>query len=295
MAVHVFGATSSPSCTAFALRRAALDQRGEFPSSVTDTVLRSFYVDDCLKSVATRDEARALMNDLSDLLDNRGFSLEKWMCSDRQVMESIPEQRRSGSTRSFTHTDELPQERALGLTWDLEADRFKFEVQQLQKPVTRRGILSEVSSIFDPLGLVAPVLLPGRLLLQELCREELKWDDTPSVEQVARWKQWVSSLEVLKQTMIPRHYAVGLASGIADVQLHVFSDASEYGYGACAYLRIADKTGVITCQLVLGKSRVAPLKMHTLPRMELTAAVVGARLATQCTENLEMPISGVTM
>ncbi len=118
MAVHVFGATSSPSCSAFALRRAALDQRGEFPASVTDTVLRSFYVDDCLKSVDTSDEAKQLIKGLTQLLANRGFALEKWMCTDHHVMETVPTSMRSGSTRTFIHTDQLPQERALGLTWD---------------------------------------------------------------------------------------------------------------------------------------------------------------------------------
>ena len=295
MAVHVFGATSSPSCSAFALRRAALDQRGEFPTMATDTVLKSFYVDDCLKSVETSDEAKQLIEGLTRMLANRGFALEKWMCTDHHVMETVPKNIRSGSTRTFIHTDHLPQERALGLAWDLEADGFRFEVQQLRKPVTRRGILSEVSSIFDPLGLVAPVILPGKLLLQELCRDDLKWDDSPSQSQAARWRRWVSSLDALKFTTIPRHYAAGLTAGVSEAQLHVFADASEHGYGACAYLRLTDATGAITCQLVLGKSRVAPLKTQTLPRLELTSAVVGARLVGQCARELELPIEHVTL
>ncbi len=78
-------------------------------------------------------------------------------------------------------------------------------------------------------------------------------------------------------------------------ELHVFTDASEHGYGACAYLRITDVTGAITCRLVLGKSRVAPLKNQTLPRLELTAAVVGARLVGQCARELEQPMERITL
>ena len=295
MAVHIFGATSSPSCTAFALRRAAEDQRGEYPEAVVRTVLKSFYVDDCLKSVATTEEALQLIDGLTTMLSNRGFALEKWTSSDREVLAAVPGPKRSGSTRAFTQSDQLPQERALGVEWDLEADGFRFDVQELMKPVTRRGMLSELSSIFDPLGLVAPALLPGRMLLQELCREELAWDQPPSPSQAARWRRWIAGLRALEKTTIPRHYAAGLTGEIVDVQLHVFADASERGYGACAYLRLTDVTGAVTCQLVLGKSRVAPLKLQTLPRLELTAAVVGARLAGQCARELELAVDKVTM
>ena len=190
MCVHVFGATSSPSCAAFALRQVAEEFKSEVPADVIQAINRSFYVDDCLRSVDDPIEAKRLVDELTGVLARRGFKLTKWISSDPQVLAAVPEEQRSPSVTSFQLGDDLPQERALGLTWDVKEDAFRFQVPDRKVELTRRGVLSDVSSLYDPLGLVAPVLLPAKRLLQELCRDGLRWDDALPDALAKRWLDW---------------------------------------------------------------------------------------------------------
>ena len=289
MCVHVFGATSSPSVTTFALRRAADDQCG-FSDAVTTCLKRDFYVDDCLASVDTAREASELIDGLTELLAGRGFAITKWICTDAAVLLHVPPEKRSKSAVTFEMGDQLPEERALGMRWLVQTDEFTYDVAEWSKPLTRRGVLSDVSSLFDPLGLVGPVLLPARRLLQELVHAELGWDEILPADAAARWRQWRTQLSALRRVKIPRCYTRG--GERTSVQLHVFTDASETGYGACAYVRVESSEGVCV-SLVMGKSRVVPRKSHTLPRLELQAAVVGAKLARHVTRELSWQLDGV--
>ncbi|XP_053406377.1 uncharacterized protein LOC128546124 [Mercenaria mercenaria] len=177
MLVHLFGATSSPSCTAYALIRTASDNAHMYKPEVVNTVKRNFYVDDCLKSVSSDEKAIELAADLQSLLRRGGFRLTKWLSNKRDVVESIPESERAPSIMNLSKSDSLPVDRALGVQWNVEKDELKFKVKVSEKPITRRGILSIVSSIFDPLGLVAPVTLRAKAIVQNLCRQKLSWDD----------------------------------------------------------------------------------------------------------------------
>ncbi|KAI7814202.1 hypothetical protein IRJ41_010024 [Triplophysa rosa] len=118
MIAHLFGAVSSPSCACFALRRAAEDNQSQFPSEVVKTVFDCFYVDDCLKSVSSEEEAIAMVKDLSDLCQRGGFCLTKWISNDRKVLQSIPEEHRNKDIQHLDlDRDQLPVERTLGLHW----------------------------------------------------------------------------------------------------------------------------------------------------------------------------------
>ena len=111
-------------------------------------------------------------------MNKGGFNLTKWVSNDRLVLESIPVEDRAKGTKELDLTcDVLPVERALGVSWFVEADQFGFKVFIKDRPCTRRGILSAVSSLYDPLGMATPFILPAKLLLQDLCRRGLGWDD----------------------------------------------------------------------------------------------------------------------
>ena len=142
-------------------------------------------------------------------------------------------------------------------------------------PLTKRGILATVSSIFDPIGFVAPVLLEGKKILQELCRSGLSWDDSISDNLSSRWRKW--RLEV-KNLNIQRWVKPGNFGEVKITELHHFSDASEKGYEQSSYLRIIYTNNKVHCSFVLGKARVAPLKQVIISRLELTAAVVSAKM-----------------
>ncbi|XP_045198368.2 uncharacterized protein LOC123552694 [Mercenaria mercenaria] len=193
MQVHLFGATSSPSCTAYALKRTASDNAKRFPPEVVDTVNRNFYVDDCLKSVASEEKAAMLAADLQKLMQMRGFRLTKWISNSRQVLDTIPESERAHTVVSLDLDDILPCERALGVNWNVNDDKITFKIKIAEKPLIRRGILSIVSAIYDPLGLVAPVTLRAKIIVQDLCRKKLGWDDVIPQKEHGDWQRWLSN------------------------------------------------------------------------------------------------------
>ena len=140
--------------------------------------------------------------------------------------------------------------------------------------------MSIVSALYDPLGFVAPVVLPAKKILQDLCREkDLGWDDDVPEEYRVTWHHWISSLVLLGQVTIARCFKPVNFSAVGIKQLHVFSDASTTGYGAAAYLRIKSSDSNFHVSFVAGKARPAPLKTITIPRLELMAAVTAVRLA----------------
>ena len=132
-----------------------------------------------------------------------GFHLRKWVSNSPHVMMSIPEEERSGSIKDLNF-DQPTIERALGSHWDVIKDEFVFKVTIKPKQPTRRGLLSIVSSIYDPLGFTAPFILPAKILLQELCKDGLKWDDLIEPSHLQRWNNWLQELPKLEQLHLPR-------------------------------------------------------------------------------------------
>lgn len=136
-----------------------------------NTVKHNFYVDDCLKAMASDEEAVQMIKDLTALCEKGGFTLSKWISNSRTVLLSVTEERRANKMMELDlDADQFPTERALGLQWCTGTDMFQFRTSVREQPQTRRGILSVVSSLYDPLGFLAPVSMLAKLLLQELCR-----------------------------------------------------------------------------------------------------------------------------
>ena len=287
MTVHLFGAGSSPGCSNFALKRTAEDGEKEFGARAAETLKKNFYVDDALKSVPTEKDAIELVQAVKGMCAKGGFNLTKFVSNSREVMMSVPPEDRAKEVKGLDLSiDKLPIERALGVHWCIESDAFKFRIELKDKPCTRRGILATISTIFDPLGLIAPVVLVGKQILQEICHGK-GWDEPIDGEVLAKWERWRSQLPLLEQLGIPRNFKPPHFGRIVTAQLHNMSDASRTGYGQCSYLRLVDENGRIHCSLVLGKARVAPLRSVTIPRLELTAATVSVRVASVLKEELD--------
>jgi hypothetical protein len=289
MAVHLFGATSSPSCASFSLRKTANDNKEDFDIETVNTVLRNFYVDDCLKSVETDEKGARLVQQLCELLAKGGFRLTKWISNSRHVLAGIPE---NDTVASLVNLDleDLPVERALGVKWNVETDKFQFGTIKGDKPVTRRGILSVVSSLHDPLGFMAPFILPAKMLLQTLCKQNLGWDEPVDNQEAVCWQQWLDGLDLLDGIAVDRCFKPAGFEKYDRAQLHHFADASQSGYGAVSYLRLTTDDGQIHCSFVLGKSRLAPVKAVTIPRLELMAAVLAVKLDQMIKTELDIPI-----
>ena len=158
------------------------------------------------------------------------------------------------------------------------------------KALTRRGILSAISSLFDPLGLLAPIILPVKQLLQQLNQRGLDWDQSINDEELNIWNKWLMGLTNIGSVMIDRCICPTNMDSECRFELHHFSDASSTGYGAVSYLRTIDSLGNINCSILLGKSRVAPTKVVTIPRLELTAATLAVRLDVMLKDELDIDI-----
>ncbi|XP_077969292.1 uncharacterized protein LOC144423012 [Styela clava] len=293
MLVHIFGSRSSPSVAGFALRKCASDNEPGVEQSVVDTVLKNFYVDDLLKSLAKSGDAINLVKQLSVLLESGGFHLTKFISNCREVLEQIPESERA-KTLVNLDLDNLPVERALGLYWDTDLDKFVTKVNVKDKPTTRRGMLSTMSQIFDPIGFLQPFILPMKKILQKLCKQDLGWDDEIPDGEKACWMNWLQDLPHLESVSIPRCLKSSDMNDPSEIQMHIFCDASETGYGCACYMRMLNKSdGTVHCSFVMGKSRVTPSKPVTIPRLELTAAVVAVKLGQFVKTQLEYKIDRV--
>ena len=291
MTVHLFGATSSSSCASYALTRSAEDNQDSFSAEAVNTVQNNFYVDDCLKSVPTDKDAVALYEELKDLCGRGGFNLTKWISNSRTVLSSIPEADRAKEVKTLDlEKQALPVERALGIEWSVEEDVFRFKVCLKPKPETRRGILSTVSSVYDPLGFLSPFVFTAKHILQQLCKLSGGWDEEIPEALRKPWQRWLMGLKQMEEFSITRCIKPVHFGQIQSAQMHFFCDASDIGYGVAAYLRILNEKGDVHTALVLGKARVAPLKPITVPRMELTAAVLAVRLEKMASAEMRIPL-----
>ncbi|XP_068738205.1 uncharacterized protein, partial [Montipora capricornis] len=295
MLVHLFGGASSPSCANFALKKTAEDNKAAFDAITVETVKRNFYVDDCLKSVATNPGAIRLVGELREMLSKGGFRLTKWISNSRDVISCVPEIERAPSVKNLDLSNNLAlTERALGVQWNVQKDTFSYKIAGKDRPITRRGILSIICSVYDPLGFVSPCILPAKAIQQSLCLKGLGWDDQIPEPCKQKWQTWLKELPKLEQFEIPRCFKRPNCSDIQRCELHHFSDASSQGYGAVSYLRQIDIHGEVHCSLIMAKSRLAPLKAMTIPRMELSAAVLATRLDRMIKQEVDMAVHSST-
>ena len=305
---HVFGAKSSPSIADFCVKKTAELESDGIERDVVNTVKGNMYVDDLMKSFDTVEKAIRLVEQLRELLSRGGFRLTKWCSNKREVLSTIPEEERAKSVANL-EIEQLPIESTLGLKWNAELDQFVWEISKEKmsaihdKPVTRRSLLSVIYSIFDPLGFIAPFTMKAKLLLQTLCRKKVTWDavhgmllhgmhDGSAIHR-AQWERWIADLADLENVHVNRCFKPDDFGKVETVELHVFSDASRVGYAAVAYLRFVNTEGRIWCAFVIGKTRLAPIREISIPRLELSATVVSVKLRGLVQRELDMILSQV--
>ena len=201
MTAHLFGAISSPACATFGLRHIT-SEFPEYGDDVVEFVSRDFYVDDGLKSVCDDKTAISLVDRSVALCKERGVRLHKFSSNSEALLRSLPETKCTEKCNLLNlDLDECPAERVLGVLWDLRSDTFRFKVSTGKVPQTRREILSITSSIFDPLGWIAPYTLKAKMVLQQLCRDKLDWDDTvPPSPTTDNLEQMVSGNQLSQQS-----------------------------------------------------------------------------------------------
>ncbi|XP_051803945.1 uncharacterized protein LOC127533924 [Acanthochromis polyacanthus] len=286
MTVHLFGAVSSPGCANYGLKRLAKENSCTYPVG-SQFVARDFYVDDGVSGAGTVKDAIQLAKEARKLCAKGGLRLHKFVSNSSEVLNSIPtsEHATDIKTKDLTFT-ETQTERALGICWNVEKDCFTFNITLKEQPPTRRGILSTVAAIYDPLGFIAPYVLNGKSILQEMCRQGTDWDDPLPEHLRPRWECWKGDLKNLQKLQISRCYVPADFGDVVKREIHHFSDASFTGYGQCSYLRLINKNKEVHCTFIMGKARVSPTKVITIPRLELTAATVSVAVSIMMKEEL---------
>jgi hypothetical protein len=259
-------------------------------SPVVDT---SFYIEDCLTGANSTDEAINLHTQLHTLFSNSGLLLRKWNSSDPEVIKQIPvELREVQPIQSLPSPDQYTK--TLGVEWNAQTDHFRLTVANLPplKNITKRDLVSDVAKTFDVLGWFAPTIIKVKILLQRLWEQRVDWDDPVPEAIYDEWLKWRSELGILPTKLIPRCY-FDKSTQVASLQLHGFSDASENAYAAVVYLRITDTFGKIQISLVSSKTKVAPIKKLTIPRLELCGAYLLSQLLFHTQNVFNIPLSSV--
>ncbi|XP_057377943.1 uncharacterized protein LOC130699905 [Daphnia carinata] len=290
MTVHIFGAVSSPTTCSFALQRLEKDAPVHL-QEVASRIRSDFYVDNLLASFDEVEDGVSTCQKLVELLSLGGFNLVQFLSSSRQLLDRVPSASRLMPDLDLDF-DDLPTERTLGYLWSSERDEFLFRFKPSNEAQSKRSILAAVASIYDPLGLLVPVVLVAKIILQDIWRLKSGWDEVLPADILNRWGRFMEHLPALESLNIPRSLITRPQSAYLSFQLHAFSDASNDGFRVVVFLRseLHDKIGVA---FAMAKVRVAPIHQISIPKMELQGALLAVRLVNYLLKEMTLPISSV--
>lgn len=268
------------------LRQAAIEQAEVFPEAA-NIIFSDFYVDDLISGSCSIENLRRLKCEVFDILQGAGFVLRQWKSNNRDVLDTDEYQ-------DSCHFSEEGSVKTLGIMWNPNSDCFHFSIDQLRlnRELTKRVVLSLISQIFDPLGIIGPIIIKAKIILQQLWRMKSDWDDPIPASHRSEFMQFFESLNDLNKISVPRQVCLSV---YINIQLHGFTDASEQAYGVCIYIRTEDSVGRISSMLLCSKSRVAPLKCISLPRLELCGAVLLSKLVDKTTKSLKIQFNEICL
>ncbi|XP_015119530.1 uncharacterized protein LOC107042842 [Diachasma alloeum] len=261
-----FGLSSAPFLAVRCLHQLADDEYEKYPLAAS-RLKQDLYVDDLLTGTSTLEEALLLRNEMISLLKPGGFNLRQCTSNSPEILQGLPE---STVNLQLLGGDD-PTLKTLGIHWDSQNDSIVYTVNPIatRDVITMRTIASDVARIFDPLGLLNPVVTHAKIIQQELWRLKLNWDDSTPTEIHTRWNEFASQLPLLNEIKFKRQVTSNLQEKL---EVHGFCDASQSAYGACIYLKTTECTGKVQVHLYCAKSRITHLKgNHTIPRLELCA------------------------
>ncbi|XP_076394921.1 uncharacterized protein LOC143265617 [Megachile rotundata] len=267
-----FGLSSAPYLAIRCLHQLAEDESSSFPKAA-QIVKRDLYVDDLLTGADTFEDAQEIQTQICEMLTRGGLNIRQWASNNPNLLQGLREDQIHPKILGETATV-----KTLGIAWDARQDTIRYTVDlPTCEKISKRTILSTIAKIFDPLGLLGPVTILAKLLMQRLWQLKIDWDESLPANIHTEWITYTHQLRTLNDVEFPRYVSLREHQRI---EIHGFSDASELAYGACLYIRTIDKYGHIETQLFCAKSRVAPLKTVTLARLELCGAVLLASLYT---------------
>lgn len=247
-----YGTASAPFHAMRCLQELAIQHKDEYPIAAR-AVMEDFYMDDVITGTTTYQGTTELQRQLFELLQRGQFLLRKWRSNEPRILQHLDRK------ADDLLTIDKESAKTLGLLWNSSQDELQYTVQPFkQRSITKRTVLSQISKVFDPLGLVGPILIKGKRFMQQLWAEELHWDEALPEKFLSAWSSYSNSISEINTLKIYRN--VNPENREEKVDLFGFGDASEIAYGACVYIINTKGDNNISSHLLCSKARVAPLK-----------------------------------
>ncbi|XP_065087476.1 uncharacterized protein LOC135709181 [Ochlerotatus camptorhynchus] len=287
-----YGTASAPFLATRVLIQLADDEGHHFPLAAK-ALKKDVYVNDLFSGGNNAAEVIELRNQLDALLAKGGFQLRKWASNDEVVLEGIPPENRALKTSVDLDRDQVIK--TLGLHWEPATDCLRYKAalpsDTAEKSITKRIALSLIARLYDPLGLVGLLVTAAKVFMQNLWMlknddgSSWSWDKELPIEYQTRFTNYQKQLPRLNELRIDRCI---LLPEPESIRIHIFADASQLAYGACVYVRSTDASGMVKVALLTAKSRVAPLKRQSIPRLELCGALLAAQLFEKVKSSLQL-------
>ncbi|XP_037821167.1 uncharacterized protein LOC119610134 [Lucilia sericata] len=278
-----FGVNCAPFLALRTLLKLADDEERCFP--LGSRILREcMYVDDALVGAHSIPDALEARNQLIGILDTAGFELRKWASNSKQILKNLPQEHLLNS--SFLSLDDKSNAKTLGVRWNAAEDYFYFTTEKIKfkTAYTKREVLSIIARLFDPAGWLAPVIITAKILMQQMWLDKIDWDEHIKPVALQKWKTFISNYNEINTIKLDRWVQYMPSSYI---EFHGFCDSSELAYAATLYIRIVNGDKVYV-NLLIGKTKVAPVKRPSLPRLELCGAVLLAKLVDRVIPNFNL-------
>lgn len=278
--VIIFGLSASPFIAVRSVIQAAREANQNYPKAAK-TIEEDFYMDDCTTGANSESEAIQLAKEMDTILKGAGFELRQWKSNSKNVVKCMDSEIENTTVFSAPERTSI-----LGIKWLIDSDKFTFVVKtpKLEGQITKRKIVSCVAELYDPNGYISPVIIIGKILIQELWKAKSEWDEKIPANLEKKWNEFWEQINYLEQFTIDRWLRTGNG---AVIQIHGFSDSSESALGAVLFVRTEQSNGKVTCNLLMSKTKVAPLKTISIPRLELSAAELLARLVKEAMKSME--------
>ena len=313
----VFGLVCSPFILNVTLRNHLLKYENIDPEFVHN-VIRALYVDDFASGKNSVKDCFELYQKLKSRFSEGGFNMRKWASNDQELNRLIEKEEIEKSSTSkvspeITSASTSPTDKTgdhdcakvasisagceetpmkvMGVPWDRMEDTLKYDLtifdnHAVDEALTKRKLLTMTARFYDPLGLLSPVIVPFKCMFQEICRLKIGWDEALPENLTSNWKELTEDMKRVSSLAVPRCILDGIeVDKVTSIQLHGFADASKIAYGANVYIRVSTMDAC-SSHLLASKTRIAPLKEETIPRLELMAALTLANLMTAVYEAL---------
>ncbi|CAG7724343.1 unnamed protein product, partial [Allacma fusca] len=274
LTVVTFGMKPAPFLAIRCLRQCAEDERSRYPNAY-NVVMRDFYVDNLMSGAHDVETAKTMVEELPAMLSRGNFNLREWFSPSKELLSTVPQHLRGN--QHLINLDKEDTVGTLGLKWHHGFDSFKYVVclPKAHPVITKRTLASDVASLYDPLGWLAPIMVLPKDLITRCWQGRFDWDTELPAPIQEDWNSFRQALPKVQHLYIPRCLSHPTA---VSHQLLGFSDASEKAYAACVYIRAIMTNGEAQIDLATSKMKIAPVSQKSIPRLELCAAVLLSNL-----------------